>query len=108
MVTPRISEWGRGVPIARLEGVGKGKPGGAPAGAAPLTAVTGTVVSAVNGPPAAVLHSRSAAGLLGRAATPGWVLVAVHVGAAALSWSRQGRFELTIAVGPWFATNPAS
>ena len=58
------------------------------------------MVNAVNGPPAAVLQVRSPAGFAPRAATPGSVLAADHTAVEALTWSFQGRFDFTVAVGP--------
>ena len=46
--------------------------------AAPPTRLASVVVNAENAPPDAVLHMRSAAGLLARAGAPADVLVAVH------------------------------
>src|SRR6185295_7988094 len=60
------------------------------------------------GPPAAVLHCKSAAGLLARAATPGCVFVAVQVAAPAAMRSVHDRFAFTVVVGPLSATKPAS
>ena len=56
------------------------------------------------GPPAALLHVRSPAGLAPRAATPGSVLAADHTAVEALTCSFQGRFDFTVAVGPLSAT----
>jgi hypothetical protein len=76
--------------------------------AAPLTRVASLVVNATKVPFDAVLHFRSAAGLLIRAGAPGEVLVAVHVAVAARRLSVHAALALTVRVGPLVALNPAS
>jgi len=76
--------------------------------AAPVTRFTSIVVSAIKDPFEAVLHMRSAAGLVVRAGAPGDVFVAVHVAAAARRLSVHEAFALTVSVGPVVALNPAS
>jgi hypothetical protein len=73
-----------------------------------VTRFTSVVVSATKDPPEAVLHLRSAAGLLARAGAPGEVFVAVHVAAAACRWTVHEALALTVRVGPVVALNPAS
>jgi hypothetical protein len=74
----------------------------------PVTRLTSVVVSAAKDPFEAVLHLRSAAGLLARAGAPGEVFVAVHVAAAARRWSVHAALALTVKVGPVVALKPAS
>jgi hypothetical protein len=66
------------------------------------------VVRALNVPFEAVLHFRSAAGLVVRAGAPAEVLVAVHSAADARTWSVQAAFALTVIVGPVVELKPAS
>jgi len=73
-----------------------------------LTSETSAVVSATNGPPDALAHFRSAAGLFARAGAPGEVLVAVQSAVDARIYSVQEEFELTVRVGPVVAFRPAS
>jgi hypothetical protein len=74
----------------------------------PVTRLASPVVNAANVPFEAVLHLRSAAGLLVRAGAPGEVFVAVHVAAAARRLSVHDALALTVSVGPVVALNPAS
>jgi len=66
------------------------------------------VVSALNVPFDAVLHFKSAAGLVVRAGAPGEVLVAVHSAADARMWSVQAALALTVSDGPVVEFNPPS
>jgi hypothetical protein len=74
----------------------------------PVTRFASLVVNELNDPFDAVLHLRSAAGLVVRAGAPGDVFVAVHVAAAARNDSVQAALALTVTVGPVVAFNPAS
>jgi glyoxylate carboligase len=74
----------------------------------PVNKVTSPVVNAAKVPFEAVLHLRSAAGLLVRAGAPGEVFVAVHVAAAARRLSVHDALALTVSVGPVVALKPAS
>jgi len=76
--------------------------------AGPPTRLASLLDSAAKEPFAAVLHLRSAAGLVAHAGAPGDVLVAVHVAEAALICSVQAELALTVSVGPVVALNPAS
>ena len=76
--------------------------------AAPLTRVASVVVIATNVPFEAVLHLKSAAGLVVRAGAPGDVFVAVQKALEARVESVQGALALTVNVGPVVALNPAS
>ncbi len=66
------------------------------------------MVRALNVPFDAVLHFKSAAGLVVRAGAPGEVLVAVQSAADARMWSVQAAFALTVSDGPVVELNPAS
>jgi hypothetical protein len=76
--------------------------------AEPVTRLTSLVVSAVKAPFEAVLHFRSAAGLVTRAGAPGDVFVAVQNAAEARKWSVHAALALTVKVGPVVALKPAS
>jgi len=76
--------------------------------AEPPTSKTSVVVRALNVPFDAVLHFKSAAGLVVRAGAPGEVLVAVQSAADARMWSVQAAFALTVSNGPVVELNPAS
>jgi hypothetical protein len=76
--------------------------------AEPPTSSTSVVVRAVNVPFDAVLHFKSAAGLVVRAGAPGEVLVAVQSAAAARTSSVHAAFALTVSDGPVVEFNPAS
>jgi hypothetical protein len=74
----------------------------------PVTRVTSPVVSAAKAPFDAVLHFRSAAGLVVRAGAPGEVFVAVHSAEDARRWRVHAAFALTVSVGPVVELKPAS
>ena len=74
----------------------------------PVMRFTSLVVNDTNDPFEAVLHLRSAAGLVVRAGTPGEVFVAVHVAAAARTDSVHEALALAVSVGPLVELNPAS
>jgi hypothetical protein len=74
----------------------------------PVSRVTSPVVKAEKAPFDAVLHFRSAAGLVVRAGAPGAVFVAVQSAEAARRWRVQGALALTVSVGPVVALSPAS
>jgi hypothetical protein len=76
--------------------------------AEPTTNVTSVVVRGVNVPFDAVLHFKSAAGLVVRAGAPADVLVAVQNAADARTWRVQAAFALTVIAGPVVALKPAS
>ena len=74
----------------------------------PVTRLTSLVVRATKDPFDAVLHFRSAAGLVVRAGAPGEVFVAVHSAEEARRWSVHAAFALTVRVGPVVELKPAS
>lgn len=76
--------------------------------AEPPASRTSVVARALKVPFDAVLHFKSAAGLVVRAGAPGEVLVAVQRAADARMWSVQAAFALTVSDGPVVELNPAS
>jgi hypothetical protein len=74
----------------------------------PATRLTSLVVREVNAPFDAVLHLRSAAGLVVRAGAPGEVFVAVQSAEAARRCRVHAALALTVKIGPVVALRPAS